>query len=68
MKIIFAKKGSGQPKILLRRKICAQTQIDPNISVHIFHRVLYIFTKSADRENLFNNQELLKFVIISLTL
>ena len=43
-------------------------KIDPNISVHILHRVPYIFTKSADRENLFNNQELLKFVIISLTL
>ena len=30
----------------------------PNISLHILHSVLYTFA-GADKENLFNNQELL---------
>ena len=38
-----------------------------NISVHILHTRLFIY-KAADKENLFNNQELLKLVIISFIL
>ena len=32
--------------------------------MHILHTVLYIY-KGADKENLFNNQELLSLVIIT---
>ena len=38
-----------------------------NISVHILHTHLFIY-KAVDKENLFNNQELLKLVIISFIL
>ena len=37
----------------------------PRISVNILHTVLYTFPMGADKENLFNSQELLKLVIIS---
>ena len=33
--------------------------LHPNISVYILHTVLYTFPKVLDKENLFNNQELL---------
>ena len=31
----------------------------PNISMYFLHTVFYTFPKGADKENLFNNQELL---------
>ena len=36
--------------------------LHPNISLHILHTILYVF-RSIERENLFNNQELLWMVI-----
>ena len=38
--------------------------LHPNISMHILHTVL----SCADRENLFNNQEVLQFIIIAFIL
>ena len=37
----------------------------PNISMHILLTSLSTFSRGADKENLFNNQELSKFMIIS---
>ena len=39
--------------------------LHPNISMHNLHTFLHTFPKKADKENLFNNQELLWLVIIS---
>ena len=40
--------------------------LHPNIRMHIFHTALYNgISKADDRENLFNNYELLQLVIIS---
>ena len=44
------------------------SSLHPNISMHILHTVLYTFSKVLDKENLFNNQELLQLVIISFIL
>ena len=33
--------------------------VPPNISIHILHTIRYTFSQGADKENLFNNQELL---------
>ena len=41
--------------------------LHPNISIHILHTVLYV-SLQAGKENWFNNQGLLKLVIISLIL
>ena len=40
----------------------------PNISMHILLTSLSTFSRGADKENLFNNQELSKFMIISFIL
>ena len=37
------------------------------ISMQILHNVLHAFSKGADKENLFNIQEILHLVIISFT-
>ena len=42
--------------------------LQPNISMHILHTVLYTFPKVLDKENLSNKQELLQLVIISFIL
>lgn len=41
--------------------------LHPNISKHILHTVLYVSLR-AGKENWFNNQGLLKLVIISIIL
>ena len=41
--------------------------LHPNISIHILHTVLYVSLR-AGKENWFNNQGLLKLVIISFIL
>ena len=51
-------------------------KVDPSLSITLEHKYLYVYSPScslyisygADKENLFNNQELLKFVIISFIL
>ena len=40
----------------------------PNISWHILHTVLYTFSWAVDKEDLFENQELYKLLVISLIL
>ena len=40
--------------------------LHPNISIHILLTVFYTFHLEADKENLFNNQENVELVIISL--
>ena len=39
-------------------EVCLFNPLDPNISMYILHTVLETFPK-ADKENLFNNQELI---------
>ena len=41
--------------------------LHPNISIYFLHTVLYV-SYGTDKENLFNNQQLLLLVIISLIL
>ena len=41
--------------------------LHPNISMHILHTVLYT-SLCAGRENLFNNREVLQFIIIAFIL
>lgn len=38
--------------------------LQPNISVHILHTVAFNISNGSNKENLFNNQGLLKLVII----
>ena len=42
--------------------------LQPNISVNILQTVVHNISYGVDRENLFNNQELLQLVIISFIL
>ena len=42
--------------------------LQPNISVNILQTVVHKISYGVDRENLFNNQELLQLVIISFIL
>ena len=42
--------------------------LQPNISMHILHTVLYTFPEVLTRGNVFKNQELYKLVIVSLIL
>ena len=49
--------------------VCYSTinPLDTNISIYFLHTVLYV-SYGTDKENLFNNQQLLLLVIISLIL
>ena len=48
------KEGVGQPKVVW--VAMAFTNVHPNISMHILHTVLNIFSCSTDMENLFYNK------------
>lgn len=46
-------------------KVLPLNPILPNINIHILHTVLSTFSMVMDKENLFENHELLKLMIIS---
>ena len=49
----------------LSNKVCSSLTLNPNISMHILHTVLYTFPKVLTRTICFNNGELLWLAIIS---